>query len=115
MAYRLNKGFIYKGRAAQVAVCFVDDNANNLHCCGITGSSIRIENQDGSFIEKDASTGIAWGIPDLTYMYIYPFTPEETALMKARIDGSIWLKIKFGADSMKYEMKKFITVAEDVF
>ena len=113
--FKMNKAVVYKGRASEIAVCFVDQDCNNLHTCGITGSFLRIENQDGSFIEKAASSGIAWGAPESTYMYIYPFTAEETALFKLGVDLSVYLKIVFGANSMKYEFKKFLLVMNDVF
>ncbi len=113
--FKLNKATVYKGRAAQIPVCFVDEDGVNLHTCGITGSTIRIENQDGSFIEKAASTGLAWGTPDQTYLYIYPFTSEETALFKNGTEKSIFLKVIFGENCMKYEFKKFLTIFDDVF
>lgn len=113
--YKFNKAIVYKGRANEIAVCFVDENYNSLPTCGISSSSIRIENEDGSFIEKVATQGLAWGLPDKNYLYIYPFTADETNLFKAGVDKSIFLKISFGADCMKYEFKKFLTVLDDVF
>ncbi len=113
--YDFNKATIYKGRAVQIPVCFVDSDKQNLPTCGITGSTVKIENQDGSFIEKAAATGIAWGVVCQTYMYIYQFTPEETALFLPGNDLSLYLTILFGENHYKYEFKKFLTVVEEIF
>lgn len=111
----MNKPTIYRGRSAEIGILLVDDDSKNFHTCGITGSFLRIENQDGSFIEKAASTGLAWGLPDLNYLYVYPFTDVETNAFNLGVDLSVWLNIIFGANSMKYEKKKYLTVLEDVF
>ncbi len=113
--YKFNKACVYKGRASQIAVVFVDENGVNLHTCGMTASTIRIENEDGSFIEKVAGSGISWGAPDQTYLHLYDFTPEETALFKKGLERSIFLKISFGTPFLKFEFKKFLNVYEDLF
>ncbi len=115
--YRMNKQTLFRGRAAQVCVTFVDKNNNNeqLFTCGITGSKIRVQNEDESFTEKVASSGLVWGIPQKTYIYIYDFTAEETALMKLGADQSLFLQIDFGADFSRHEMKQFLTIIDDAF
>ncbi len=114
--YELNKAVINKGRAAQVAVCLIDTlSGANLFTCGMTSTVIRIENQDGTFIEKVAATGLSWGLPDPTTLHVYEFSADETALMKTGVDRSVWVKVIFGANFMKYEMKKFLTVQDDAF
>ncbi len=113
--YKFNKSVVYKGRATQIAVCLVDDQNLQLPTQGITGSFVRIENEDGSFIEKAASTGIAWGVVEQTFLYIYPFTKEETMLFKKGTDKSLFLKICFGDNCYKYEYKTFLKVFDDIF
>jgi hypothetical protein len=113
--YKTNKAQVTRGQAGEVAATLVDPQGNAFFTCGLTGITMRIENEDGSFLEKAASTGTSWGLPEKTYMYIFGFTPEETALFKVGSDLSVWLKCSFGVNDTKYEMARFLTVMADLY
>jgi hypothetical protein len=114
--YRFNKAEVFKGRATQFPVCLVDASANQLPTSGITAAFLRIENEDGSFIEKQSTAGIVWGIsPEQTFLQIFPFTKEETALFKSGLDMKVWLKLVFGENEMKYEIPAYLKVYDEVY
>ncbi len=112
--YQINKATVYKGRAAEFSVIYVDEKGNEYDTCNCTSALVRIENQDGTFLEKAPSTGIIWGTTKKTYLHVYTFSAAETALFKAGIKP-LQVKLSYGENYSKIEFKEFLTVLNDLF
>lgn len=113
--YQTNKASLYRGRPHDLVVTLVDSAGEQFHTCGFTGTMIRLEKQDGSFLEKTPSGGFQFGVLNPTFMQVFSLTAEETALLKLGPEQSVFLKIIFGANSAKYQLKRFLEVSEDIF
>ena len=114
--FKTNVMTCYKGRAYELGVFYIDANSNEISIAGLTGHYLRIQNQNGTFIEKMVTAGFGWGLQlNQNYLGVFAFTKDETALFKVGANQSVFLKLVYGDNVVWQEIKGYLTVLPDLF
>lgn len=99
-----------------MGVFYVNEAGQQINITGLTAHYLKIHNQDGSWIEKQCTNGFVWGLPlNQTYLGIYSFSSEETALFKGGPMQSAFLKLCYGENVVWQEIKNYLFVYPDSF
>ncbi len=114
--FRANKVICYRGRAYDMGVFYLDDGNNQITTAGLSAHYLKIQNQDGSWCEKQCVSGFGWGLElNKNYLGVFSFTKEETALFKLGPNQSVFLKLCYGENVVFQEIKSYLFCYPDQF
>ncbi len=114
--FKANKVVCYRGRAYDLPVFYLNESLNQINTFGLTDHFLKIQNQDGSWIEKQCLNGFQFGLPlNRTYLGVFSFSAAETALFKLGANQSVFLKLIFGDNVVFQEIKSYLFCYADRF
>ncbi len=114
--YKFNKASVYRGRAYDLAVCYLDELSNQIPTNGLTSHYLKVQLQDLSWLDKLCGSGFGWGLQlNQTYLGVFSFTKEETALFKIGPNQSVFLKLCYGENIIYQEIKSYLFVYPEIF
>jgi hypothetical protein len=105
---------VVRGKPIQIPVLLVDCNGVKFPTCGLTGVTLFVQKEDDTYFEKAAATGLTLGYGDSTSLYIFNFDIAETELFKLVMVKNVFLKITFANTSLKFLIKDFLTVKDEL-
>jgi hypothetical protein len=112
-SWSVNSWLVERGGDHQLCVHLLD-LANNLpiNVAGITDIVLLLKNADGSVLSVHWDQGMAVGVGQQIWIYSFPLTAAQTALLPLVQATPVEVEVFWGAKNQKYVLSSALTTVD---
>lgn len=115
MGWRVNTWTIERGGDHQIPVLLLDvDNVLPINIANATAINLLLKNADGSVLSVPADQGLAIGVGNILWVYSFPLTAAQTALLPIVHSVVVEVAVFWGLKSQKYLLSSSFTTIDPV-
>jgi hypothetical protein len=108
--WRVNTWNIHRGGDCQLCVHLLDSvNTLPINIAGASVIKLLLKNSDGSVLMVQADQGLAVGLGQQIFIYSFPLTAAQTALLPLQTAAPVEVEVFWGDRIQKYLLSSSLT------